>query len=296
MTFPVSLANASSNATKDADLRDVYAKIIGPDLAALTAAVRSAATPEERSAAKRKLPGFIAAGRFLARRKDSWQRAAGLLIADVDHVADPAALRDQLAADPCVVVAFVSPSRTGTKCVLRVPLTAPDPEQHARAFAAATRWALEKHGVSLDPSGKDQSRLCFMCHDPAATFRPDAVPLDLLAWAPLPEIIPAKIQPVARVAPRHRATGNIRRRAQCYLATKPAAIQGCNGSAALYSAAVAIIHGLEMPVDDAVDLLMETYNPRCVPPWSEAEIRHKATDALTKPHNRPRGWLLAGKP
>ena len=33
------------------------------------------------------------------------------------------------------------------------------------------------------------------------------------------------------------------------------------------------------------------YNPRCGPPWSEKELRHKINQAATKPHDRPFGWL-----
>jgi len=107
-------------------------------------------------------------------------------------------------------------------------------------------------------------------------------------------------EPVAKPAPepmhREKPQGNIRKRAIGLLATKPSAIQGNNGSGALYDAAVGIVHGLEMPVEDAIDLLMSEYNPRCSPPWSEAEIRHKCKDAEKNTHDKPRGWLLNAKP
>src|SRR5262249_54856422 len=32
--------------------------------------------------------------------------------------------------------------------------------------------------------------------------------------------------------------------------------------------------------------------PRCEPPWSERELRHKCHDADTLPFDKPRGWLL----
>jgi len=41
---------------------------------------------------------------------------------------------------------------------------------------------------------------------------------------------------------------------------------------------------------------MHYYNPRCLPPWSETELRHKCSEADTKPFDKPRGYLLAGNP
>src|SRR6185436_11580723 len=43
----------------------------------------------------------------------------------------------------------------------------------------------------------------------------------------------------------------------------------------------------------ACDLLKEHYNPRCRPPWLDAELLHKCADASSKPFDKPRGWLLA---
>ena len=43
--------------------------------------------------------------------------------------------------------------------------------------------------------------------------------------------------------------------------------------------------------DRALAILAAEYNPRCDPPWSEKELRHKVNQAATKPHDRPFGWL-----
>jgi hypothetical protein len=181
---PVSFASATDNATRPGDLGALIAIITGSSLADLTAACRAEPDREKRNALKRRLPGFIAAGLFSARRRDAWQAASGLLVCDFDHVADLDTLRASLAADPSVALAFTSPSGTGCKAVLRVPVDAPEPAQHARAFAAASRWAHEIHGAELDPSGKDPGRLCYLAHDPGALLRLDAVALDLERWAP----------------------------------------------------------------------------------------------------------------
>ena len=85
--------------------------------------------------------------------------------------------------------------------------------------------------------------------------------------------------------------GDVIERAKAYLAKLPDAIQGQDGSGKLYTAATALVHGFCLSGDEALTLLAKHYNPRCVPPWSEKELLHKISDAATKPHDRPYGWL-----
>ncbi len=83
----------------------------------------------------------------------------------------------------------------------------------------------------------------------------------------------------------------VERRAAAYLDAMPPAISGQGGHNATYTAATAMVHGFGLPTDVALRLLVERYNPRCVPPWSEKELWHKVEHAADKPHVRPRGWL-----
>src|SRR5262249_42619849 len=39
-------------------------------------------------------------------------------------------------------------------------------------------------------------------------------------------------------------------------------------------------------------LLQELYNPRCEPPWSDVDLRHKVASASTAAAGKPRGYLL----
>jgi hypothetical protein len=91
---------------------------------------------------------------------------------------------------------------------------------------------------------------------------------------------------------RNRAQG-LADRARNYVGKMPPAIEGNDGSGALFAVAVILVHGFELPEADAWQILLE-YNTRCVPPWSEAELRHKLADAncLTR-HPQPRGYLRA---
>lgn len=84
---------------------------------------------------------------------------------------------------------------------------------------------------------------------------------------------------------------SVERRASAYLQAMPSAVSGSGGHAATYAAATALVHGFGLPPERAFMMLLAEYNPRCQPPWTEKEIRHKVEDADRKPHERPKGWL-----
>lgn len=71
-------------------------------------------------------------------------------------------------------------------------------------------------------------------------------------------------------------------RARAYLAKIPAAVSGAGGHNATFRAALLLVRGFALHEDAAVQLLVEDYNPRCDPPWSEKELRHKVRDAAKK--------------
>jgi hypothetical protein len=81
------------------------------------------------------------------------------------------------------------------------------------------------------------------------------------------------------------------RRAEAYLDRIPPAISGAGGHSQTYAAATAMVHGFGLDADTALRLLVDRYNPRCEPPWTEKELRHKVDDAASRPHEKPHGWL-----
>jgi hypothetical protein len=108
-----------------------------------------------------------------------------------------------------------------------------------------------------------------------------------------------------RPAPRTAAAGDGRRsyyleseyrRAAAYLRKVPPAVSGRGGHAATLWAARVLTRGFDLGPDVAFRLLREVYNPRCEPPWSEAELWHKVQDADENPFKLGRGWLLRGRP
>lgn len=89
-----------------------------------------------------------------------------------------------------------------------------------------------------------------------------------------------------------RDSQQIETRALAYLDKIPSAISGQGGHGVTYTAATVLVHGFEIDPERALGLLLTHYNPRCAPPWTEKELRHKVEDAAKKTHSRPRGWLL----
>ena len=81
------------------------------------------------------------------------------------------------------------------------------------------------------------------------------------------------------------------RRAIAYINAMPEAIQGNNGSNALFRVCNKL-YAFGLDKDTAKRIIMEHYNPRCVPEWSEKEIDHKLDDAYNKPINEA-GSMLA---
>jgi hypothetical protein len=91
-------------------------------------------------------------------------------------------------------------------------------------------------------------------------------------------------------------SGDVRHRAIAYLAECPPAISGQGGHDQTFAVARAVVWGFNLGSAGGYDLLAAHYNPRCEPPWSEEELRHKCDDADREPFDKPRGYLLGDAP
>jgi putative DNA primase/helicase len=67
--------------------------------------------------------------------------------------------------------------------------------------------------------------------------------------------------------------------ARRYAREYPPAIAGQHGHDTTFKLALVLTRSLTLPQELAIDVLLKEYNPRCQPPWTEAELRHKITDA-----------------
>ena len=68
------------------------------------------------------------------------------------------------------------------------------------------------------------------------------------------------------------------------------AVSGEGGHNKLFKVTCNLGPGLDLSPDDALSLLREVYNPKCLPPWSEDELRHKVNDVYRLETRR--GFLL----
>jgi hypothetical protein len=72
--------------------------------------------------------------------------------------------------------------------------------------------------------------------------------------------------------------------ARNYLKKCDPAISGQAGHNQTFKIACKLVHGFKLSTDQALYLLETDYNPRCLPPWSHAELVHKVESALEKGH------------
>lgn len=84
-------------------------------------------------------------------------------------------------------------------------------------------------------------------------------------------------------------------RIRAYVSQMDPAIEGMGGCHdTTFKVALALVKGFDLSPEEALPF-MEDYNGRCVPPWSQSELRHKLRSALSAPDRKERGYLLKGE-
>jgi hypothetical protein len=79
-------------------------------------------------------------------------------------------------------------------------------------------------------------------------------------------------------------------RAAAYLGQMPVSVAGQGGHVAAYNVALVAVRGFALSDADALDVLRD-WNAKCLPPWNEADLRHKIKSAR-QDGQRPFGYLL----
>jgi hypothetical protein len=110
-------------------------------------------------------------GTFTSRSDKALIRHSGLLCLDFDHVNNARTLFDRLLRDEYfeTQLLFRSPSGDGLKWVISVD---DDSSEHTGFFTAVANYVYKTYGVTVDKSGRDISRACFLPHDPDAYLNP----------------------------------------------------------------------------------------------------------------------------
>ena len=86
-------------------------------------------------------------------------------------------------------------------------------------------------------------------------------------------------------------TSKLAERISKYMACLDPAVSGVQGHNTTFHAACVLVHGWGLSVEQAWPFALE-YNERCEPPWSDRDLHRKLEQALLKPGDRPRGYLL----
>ena len=169
----------------------------------------------------------------------------------------------------------------------------------------ATLWAraYENAGRKIDKATKDAARFWYLPgaikieHFHAEIL--DGRPLDVDKSLASPAIssVAVRVGSVlasdycAPVAYTQSPADLTLKRAEKYVERMPPAIQGSNGSGALWDVALALVQGFRLSKQQCLSLIWYQYNQRCKPPWSKTEILHKVEDAFDK-SKVPSGYIL----
>jgi hypothetical protein len=236
-----------------------------------------------RDRLKRDLPAVMLSGTTKGGHKASdVLEHSGLLQIDLDHVGNPAALRDGIGKDQHILATWISPSGDGVKAIMRIP---PNIARHKAAFVAAEDYIRVAYDVQIDKACSDLSRLCFVSHDPGLVKNPGAVPLEVPVVVEVSKVAPAPPQGAGTCSA-------ILERARAHLARTAPAVEGQGGSTVTFIAALDLVRGYMISELEALQLLAE-WNVRCVPQWSERDLRRKISEAANK-STIPFGYLLNG--
>ena len=138
------------------------------------------------------LPAVTWSGTFPAgqRKAESLIDHSGYIVLDIDNDIDLDKVRSDLKVHPNVAFAFISPSGTGIKPVVRVDPVPQNAAEHKAAFDAVLAMFSEyaEQDPTKLPAQRDPNRLCFLAHDPTAIDRRDTA--SPVAWT-MPAELPA---------------------------------------------------------------------------------------------------------
>jgi Bifunctional DNA primase/polymerase, N-terminal len=116
----------------------------------------------------------------------------------------------------------------------------------------------------------------------------------LLDYLLLPESPSVIAPPPVAPAPPLPGQASAFTRARAYLALCDAAVAGQGGHNQTFKIACKLVKGFGLGAETALQLLLSDYNPRCEPPWTEKELRHKVNDAVRAPGET--GTMLSNGP
>lgn len=107
-------------------------------------------------------------GKFSKRSSDAIVNHSGYICIDLDDV-NVDIVFDLLKGDKHTALLFRSPSGNGLKWIVEVNIAE---SSHDKYFECIKVYLADKYSLTIDPSGKDIARACFLCYDKEAFINP----------------------------------------------------------------------------------------------------------------------------
>jgi hypothetical protein len=207
----------------------------------------------------------------------------GLVGIDLDGCRDPktGVIEDWALAviDKMDTYTEVSPSKTGVKMFGLA----------SKAWSGVNKVSPDVKAVCDKAPGievYDKGRYFAVTGDEIEQSRPIANVDDSLEWLRVRFSMAQKVYEPQSYA----STGGISDRAAKYVEKCEPAISGQRGSDRAFAVACVLVGGFALSVEEAFRVFWTVYNPKCQPPWSEREVKHKIDSAAKKCDKV--GWLV----
>lgn len=180
---------------------DVAINNIKLNLKALTAQYREMPKGKDKDVFKTtQFPAVTWSGTFSSRKISGLQYHSGFICIDIDKLQpeELTELQAKVNTDAHTFFSFISPSGNGLKIIFIVNIQNINQDgdsiqaQHTQAFKAIENYFVINYNVVIDTSGKDVSRLCFLCHDSNAFINTNATTFNFENFIPQQ---PAAVQP-----------------------------------------------------------------------------------------------------
>jgi hypothetical protein len=127
--------------------------------------IRNCISNDKKDPLKKNLPSVVFSGKYKDRKDNKCLEYSGFMVLDFDKVENLETKKNEIISKDFVYACWISPSGDGLKALIKIA----DPKRHRDHFKA-----LEKEIEGIDPSGINESRVCFESYDPQIYINKDS--------------------------------------------------------------------------------------------------------------------------